>query len=275
MISRPLLKRNLLSSLKIMAILYAVMAMYTVVIIYMFDPALSDMLEGFQSAMPEMMRAFGMGGAASTLLEFIRLYLYGFIMLVFPMIFSVIQVYRLLTHSVDCGSMASLLATPNSRTKILRTQWISIVITLAVLLLGVTLTGLLTCRILFPGELNIARYLLLNMALFLLHLCLAAIIFLAGCLFNNSRTFYLVGAGIPVLFYLFQMLSDMGEKSEWLRALTLFTLFPDEAIVTEEYSSLSGLIQTGILGKSLVLLGLSLIFYRLGYVYFKQKDLPL
>lgn len=275
MISLPLLKRNLLSSLKIMAILYAVTAMYTIVIIYMFDPALSEMLEGFQSAMPEMMRAFGMGGMASTLLEFIRLYLYGFIMLMFPMIFSVIQVHRLLTHYVDCGSLACILATPNSRTKILRTQWISIVITLAALLLIVTLTGLFTCRILFPDKLNIGRYLLLNVVLFLLHLCLAAIIFLAGCLFNDSRTFYLVGAGIPILFYLFQMLSDMGEKLGWLRNLTLFTLFPSEAIVTEEYSSLYGLSQTGIPGKSLLLLGLSLIFYRLGYACFKQKDLPL
>ena len=113
MISTPLLKRNLLSSLKIMAILYAVMTMYTIVIIYMFDPSLSEMLEGFQSAMPEMMRAFGMSGMASTLLEFIQLYLYGFIMLIFPLVFSIIQVHRLLTHYIDCGSMATLLATPN------------------------------------------------------------------------------------------------------------------------------------------------------------------
>ena len=79
MISMPLLKRNLLSSLKIMAILYAVMTMYTVVIIYMYDPALADMLDSFQSAIPEMMRAFGMSGIASNLLEFIQIYLYGFI----------------------------------------------------------------------------------------------------------------------------------------------------------------------------------------------------
>lgn len=275
MISMPLLKRNLLSSLKIMAILYAVMTMYTVVIIYMYDPALADMLDSFQSAIPEMMRAFGMSGIASNLLEFIQIYLYGFIMLVFPMIFSIIQVHRLLTHYIDCGSMASLLATPNSRTKILRTQCLSVLITLAVLLLAVTLTGLCTCQIMFPGELNIGRYLLLNLVLFLLHLCLTSIIFLAGCLFNDSKTFYLFGAGIPILFYLFQMLSDMGEKMEWLKYFTLFTLFPGENIVKAEYTSLSGLASTGILGNSLILLGMGLIFYGIGHVYFKQKDLPL
>lgn len=275
MISMPLLKRNLLSSLKIMAILYAVMTMYTIVIIYMFDPALSEMLEGFQNAMPEMMRAFGMSGMASTLLEFIRLYLYGFIMLIFPLVFSIIQIHRLLTHYIDCGSMATLLATPNSRTKVLRTQWVSIVITLAILLTLVTVTGLCSCMIMFPNELDIKRYLLLNLMLFLFHLCLAAMIFLAGCLFNDSKTFYLFGAGLPILFYLFQMLSDMGEKLEWLRNLTLFTLFPSETIVTAEYTSFSEFAGTGILGNSLVLIGLCLIFYAIGYTYFKRKDLPL
>lgn len=54
MICLPLFKKNMLSSLKLLFIILAVMALYTCVIIYMYDPALSDMLNDYQQALPEM-----------------------------------------------------------------------------------------------------------------------------------------------------------------------------------------------------------------------------
>lgn len=270
MISFPLFKRNLLSSLKIMIIFFAVMTMYISVIIYMYDPALADMLNDYQKALPEMMNAVGMTGIASNLIEFVHIYLYGFILLVFPMVFTIIEVNKLLTHYIDSGSFASLLATPNSRMKILRTQWLSIMLHLAILIASTTIVGMLTCSLLFPNELDIPKYLILNGVLLLLHACIASIIFLAACIFHEARLFYLFGAGIPVIFYLLQMLGNMGGDLENLKYGSIFTLFPGKEIVAGDFTFASGAITSTIILGVLILL-----FSSIGFFYFKKKDLPL
>ena len=67
--------------------------------------------------MPEIMSAFGMANTGSTLTEFLSNYLYGFLLLVFPMILEIILANKLVVKYVDIGSMAYLLSTPNSRNK--------------------------------------------------------------------------------------------------------------------------------------------------------------
>lgn len=128
MISLPLLKRNLAQTWKILLIILAAMTMYTTVIIYMYDPELAHMLNDYQQALPGMMTAVGMTGIAGNLTEFVHIYLYGFIMLVFPVIFLIILGNKLLAHYVDTGSMAVLLSTPNSRTRILVTQLLTLLL---------------------------------------------------------------------------------------------------------------------------------------------------
>lgn len=270
MISLPLFKRNLISAWKILLIFFLLISMYTTVIIYMYDPALAEMLTEYQQVLPSVMSAMGMSGIASTLIEFIHIYLYGFIMEVFPMVFTVIAVNKFLTSYTDSGSMASLLATPNSRSKILRTQWLSVLLTLTILIAAITGVGLITSGLLFPGELAVKNYLILNVVLLLVHVCISSIIFLAACLFHETRKFYLMGAGIPVLFFLFTMLANMGGKLENVKYLSLFTLFPGSPIVAGDFS-----LDSGILSSSLILLGLTLVFSGIGFAYFKKKDLPL
>ncbi len=86
----PLFKRNISSGIKVFMILFAVICMYTTIIIYMYNPELSEMLSDYQKALPGMMSAVGMTGIASNLLEWIQIYLYGFIMTLFPMVFAII-----------------------------------------------------------------------------------------------------------------------------------------------------------------------------------------
>lgn len=53
MISYPLFKRNMASCVKPFIIILAVLCMYTLVIMYMYNPELADMLNDFQEALPE------------------------------------------------------------------------------------------------------------------------------------------------------------------------------------------------------------------------------
>lgn len=183
MISLPLLKRNMSQIWKILLILLAAMTLYTTVIIYMYDPELAHMLNDYQIALPGIMSAVGMTGIAGNLTEFVYIYLYGFIMLVFPIIAIIILGNKLLAHYIDSGSMGILLATPNSRLKILLTQLLSMLAGITLLIVLITAIGVGTCEGLFPGELDIPLFLKLNAALLLFHLMLGGIAFLPACYF--------------------------------------------------------------------------------------------
>lgn len=264
--SLPLFKRNMISTVRVLFVLFCLMTMYTTVIIYMYDPKLSDMLNDYQQALPEMMKAVGMSGIATNLIEFIQIYLYGFIMTLFPMLVSIISVNRMLVHHVDTGSMATILATPNSRMKILFTDWIAVMINVTLVIVAITGVGIGYSEMQFPDELNIQRYLMLNLVLLLVHVALASIIFLAGCIFNDAKKYYFFGAGIPVLFFLFQMLANMGGKMENLKYCTIFTLFPVEEIVAGDSAGTGNLV---------ALAAIAIVCSALGFVIFKKKDLPL
>lgn len=266
MISFPLFKRNMLFAIKLSLIFVAVLTMYTVIIIYMFDPDLAEMLSQYQEVMPGMMAAVGMSGTTGTLIEFIHTYLYGFIMLVFPMIFGIILVNKMILKYVDSGSMACLLASPNSRTKIITTQLLSVILSITFLIAVITVIGIVSSSAMFPGELDVEKYIQLNISTLLLHFAISGIGVLAACFFNEARGYFSVGAGLPILFYLINMLANMGENLEKLKYFTIFTLTPYEEILTGS---------NGILSANLFLAGLAIVLYLCGAIVFVKKDLPI
>ena len=87
MISMTLYKREMKGSVKLLVIFGAVITLYVSIIISMYDPEMMKMLDGFVDAMPELMAAVGMKANAADLLGFMVSYLYGFILLVFPILF--------------------------------------------------------------------------------------------------------------------------------------------------------------------------------------------
>ena len=262
--SMPLLKRNMKQMSKVLILFGVILAMYFGVVIYMFDPKLMETLTSYQELMPEMMAAVGMTGATSNLLEFINTYLYGFLMILFPFLYLLILGNQYLMKYKDSGSLACILATPNSRRKIILTQVVSLIFSLTVLMIVTTGMGLGFSEAMFPGELYVKRFLLLNVSMWLVQLVIAGIIFFAACFFQESKQFYLVGCGLPLIFYLFQMLGNMGDKFDWLKYFTIYTLFPADDIVAGNL---------GAVGNNLILLGMAIVLFSLGIKIFESKDL--
>lgn len=256
----------MVSSIKLSIIFIAVLTMYTAVIIYMFDPEMAQMLNDYQEMMPGLMAAMGMSGDTGTLIAFINTYLYGFIMLIFPMIFSIVLVNKILMKYIDSGSMANLLASPNSRTKIIITQMVSIILSIIMLIAINTIIGLICSEVMFPGELDISRYLQLNVSMICLHLAVSGIGFFAACFFNQSKGYFFLGAGLPILFYLIQMLANMGEELKVLKYFTLYTLVAGDKIIAGE---------GGVLISNIILIAMGFSLYSLGAFNFIKKDLPL
>ena len=135
MINTTLYLRGMKGSLRLLAVLAAVITMYVTIIISMYDPELMATLDGFVELMPELMAAVGMDSGANNLLEFMISYLYGFILLIFPMVFAILRGNGLVAKYVDEGSMAALIAAPVRRTTVALTQ-AAVLVSGTVILLG-------------------------------------------------------------------------------------------------------------------------------------------
>lgn len=266
MINTTLYIHEMKRSVKIFIIFAAIITMYVSIIIGMYDPEMMKTLDGFYEIMPELMEAVGMKAGVNTLAGFMVSYLYGFILLVFPMVFCIIRGNGLIAKYMDNGSMAVLMAAPVKRRTVALTQ-------LAVLLSGVILmmayiTGLeLVCAgIQFPGELEPSVLLKLNTSLLFLHLFIAGICYLASSLFSDTRYSIAVGAGIPALMYIIQMLSNVGEKTEKFKFITFFTLFDAQEIANGSDDAFL---------LSLVLLFGAVVMYIAAVEIFIKKDMCL
>lgn len=259
---KPLFKRNMSSAFVPFAIILSLISMYTIVIIYMYKPELSDMLNDFQKALPSMMSLFGMTGIATGLLDWIQIYLYGFIMLFFPILFTVLLVNDLVAGYTDDGSIACLLATPNKRRKIIATQAVSAILYTFLLMAAITCIGLVSCSILFPGELDIGRYLLLQAGTLLLVNALCGISFMAACFTNDRKKYYVVGAGIPVLFFFINMMSTIGDDLSFLKYATIYSLLDTGALIKGEVNAV------GFAALALI----AAATYAVGCAHFVRKD---
>lgn len=265
MISAALLKREIKANWKLIIIFLAVLTMYGIMIVSMFDPNLGESLKTMAESMPELFAAFGMSDTgAATITGFLSNYLYGFLLLLLPLIFIIILSNKLIARYVDSGSMAYLLATPNKRIKIAVTQ--AGFMLLSVLILDLYATAMLICssEAMFPGQLDISRFLLLNTGLFGLHIFLAGLCFCSSAVFNETRKSNGVSAGLTIAFVLIQMLSNAGEKFVKLKYATPLTLFNADGILAMESNSILSF---------LLLYAAGLILMSAGVAVFTRKDL--
>lgn len=263
MINLTLYRQEMKNSVRTLLVFMAVIAMYVAVIIGMYDAKMMTMLDQFYRLMPGLLSAVGMKAGSTTLIGFMISSLYGFIFIVFPMIFCILRANGLIAKYADRGSLVMLLAAPVKRRAVVLTQ-LSVLITGIALLIG-CITGLefLAARLRFPGQLAFAPLLRLNAALFCLHLFLGSICFLFSCVFSEIKYSIAFGAGIPVLMYALHMLANAGAQTGLLRYFTCFTLFDASGIVAGSRGA--------ALGSLALFLG-SVSLFGAGAVVFCQKD---
>lgn len=258
-----LYKHEMKSSIKMLIIFGMIISMYVAIIISMYDPEMMDSLDQFYELMPEIMAAVGMRAGATTMIGFMISYLYGFIFIVFPMLFCILRGNGLVAKYIDRGSMVTLLAAPVKRQTVITTQML--VLISGILLLMIYSTGLeiILVEINFPGELVISQLLKLNAGLLCLQLFVGSICFVSSCVFSDTKYSIALGAGIPALMYVLQMLANTGEKAEVVKFFTFFTLFDANGIVADEKSALLGIMLLGI--------G-AIVLYAVGITTFCKKD---
>lgn len=264
MMNWTLYKRGIQGSWKMILIFAAVITMYFTIIISMFDPALGSALNEFAKVMPELMDIVGMNPASAELVSFLEAYLYGFIMLVFPMVFCILSANKLIVRHIDRGSMTYLLSAPVKRETVAFTQMKVMVTGLFVLVFYATLLGIVNCEISFPGELDIRKFILLNVGALCLQLFIGGICFLCSCIFNESKYAVGVGAGIPTLGFIIQMMANAGKELENIKYATFFTLFDSDGIIAGEPNAFWGMFA--------LFIG-AIILFSTAIIVFSKKDL--
>lgn len=261
-----LFKKEIKSNWLLLVIFLAVLSMYSIMIMMMFDPELGDSLKAMADSMPELFSAFGMADVGTTLLEFVTGYLYGMLLVAFPGVFIIILTNRLVAKYVDNGSMAYLLAVPEKRMKIALTQCIFLVICIVVLVGYVTGLILVIGEALFPGEMEIEAFLRVNAGLLGLLIFFGGAGFCASCFCNESKTSSTISTAVVVYSILVQMISRVGDKFEKVKYATPLTLFDVKGLGAGD--SEAWVMCAVLYAAGLLLMGIAI-------VRFSRRDLPL
>lgn len=261
-----LLKKEWKSNWLLLVIFMGVLSLYSSMILSMFDPKLGESLTMMAESMPDIFAAFGMTDTGSTLGEFLANYLYGFLLIAFPLVYIILLTNRLVTSYVDRGSMACLLSSPHSRREIICTQGGTLLLSVVLLDAFVYALSLLLAQALFPGELPLAEFALVNLGLFFLHVFFAGLNFASACIFSHRKYAMGVGAGASIAFLLAQMISREGDKFQWVQYCTPLSLFDPKALAQGDCNALA---------LTFLLLAAGALLFLAGATVFCKKDLSI
>lgn len=214
-----------------------------------------------------------------------------------PMIFVMITCNKLIAAQVSDGSMAYVLSTPTNRKKVVRTQYIFVLVALiamyVVITLGAYLSGIVAFFITKPKDINFATFTLRTFLYcfgsFSAMFALVGVCFGASCFFNKSSNSVAIGGGACILAFLGCILGLFGNKvfvsvgvgveaMNFFNYLSIYTLIDTESMsnfskaVTGAYGGVMSFNWIWELGILLVV-GVVLAFF--GGRKFVRKDLPL
>ncbi|WP_078551320.1 ABC transporter permease subunit [Bacillus alkalicellulosilyticus] len=248
------------SNLKVFCIIAGALSLLIAIVMSVFTP--ETMQDIAQTSMDAPVNPLG---DITTLIAFVANQYFGNFVLIFAMIYSIIIGNKLIAEQVDKGSMAFHLSNPITRTQYTFTCIIFFVSSLVVMFELIFVVGYGVAELVQPGELPVKKFFMLTLGSLVLNLAISSITFFASCLFNRSSYSLALGAGLTVFFFATTMLSGMNDSLEFLRNVSIITLYDSTAII-----------QSGSYGGHLfILVGISLVLYIIGVVVFKRKDLPL
>lgn len=215
-----------------------------------------------------MVNAFNLQSGYGSIEAFISGEYYGLIILIILSIFCIMLSTQLMAKLVDQGSMAYLLSAPTTRGKVAFTQS-AVFITGLFLIMGVTTISGFIGYGLFIGDkydFNASRFIQLNLGAFLLFFAVGSISFLVSALANDEKKALGISGIITFGSFSLDLLGKLSEKIEWLRNLSIFSLFKPSEIVNGN---------TDFAQISFILLIIGIVFFGISIQLFRKRDLPL
>ncbi|OAB40649.1 permease [Paenibacillus macquariensis subsp. defensor] len=250
---------------------YAFGSAFYIILMFWLYPSIANntkAIDELVASMPEGVgKAFGLNGFGSAE-AFISGEYYGLILVLILAIVCVQLSTQLMAKLVDQGSMAYLLSTPTTRGKVAFTQ-ASVLTTGLFLIMAVTSIAGFAGNAWFLGdqyEFDTSRFIQMNTAAFLLFFALGGICFLVSALSNDEKKALSISGMITFGFFSLDLLGKISEKIEWMKYISIFTLYKPGEIVNGQ----GNWVVTSI---TLSLIGLA--SFSLAIVLFRKRDLPL
>lgn len=265
-LNKTLLSHESKGSLIPMAIFCAVLTMYSITICVMYDPKLGESLAIMMDSMPGIFSAFGMAEVSTTLLDFIINYLYGFLFIAFPMIYIILSSSRLVSKYIENGSMTYLLSAPVKRRVIISTQCVVLHLSSIGIIIYSVAVCILASSLMFPGELDIANFLIANLGLIAVMVFFCGACFMFSCIFSESKHSTGCSAALCIGSLLIQMLANVGDKISFLKYLTPLTLFNPSGLASHEPLAFVG---------SGILLAAGIVMSAIGIKIFSRRNLSI
>lgn len=263
--SFPLFKQTVKSNWLLFIVILAILIMYLTIFISMYDPSGIEGMDAMLEMLPqELISAVGFNVDFAGLTGYLAGYFYGFLAIVFPMIFTIVTANKLVAKDVENGSMAYLLVTPNTRLKVVVTRAVFLPLSIFLLFLFVFLTAVSSSAAYFPGQLDIILFLKLNICAMMLSIAVSGISFFFSCIAKDTKKSLAFGAGIPVLFFFIMMLGDISTDLDWLHNFTIFSLLDSEKILAEDGFTLISCLCSG---------AIAIVTYLSGIIAFNRRDL--
>ena len=173
---------------------------------------------------------------------------------------------KLVASEIDRGTMSFTLNTPTTRKQIIFSKTLFYVCSLVLM---VTLLGTFASvsSLAVNANMNYGNLWLVILGLALFGFATSGICFLASCWFNKSGQSLLIGAGVPVAFFLLNSLSGLVtiNNTEFLKYFSLNTLFDTSSVLDGSGYALQ-FVAMAVIG---------MILYGIGITKFLKKDLPL
>jgi ABC-2 type transport system permease protein len=264
--SLTLFKHTLKKNWILLVIFFGVLTMYMTTMISMYGPEDMAGLIGMIESFPEALRAaMGFDALVTELTGYLASWLYGMLMIGFPMVYSIILGNRLVAKMVDNGSFAYLLSTPVPRVKIIVTQGVYALTSLLILFAALFIVGVLSAEAMFPGELDINAFFRLNVTTMLVNMAVMMITFFFSCLFNETRLSLGFGSGIPIMFLLLNMLGGSGPDLKILSDISIFGFYDPVKLVAGD----------AVWGVNLVYIGIIITLFTCATLIFKKRRLSL
>lgn len=186
----------------------------------------------FQQMPKGMMKVLGYTTGITHISDFLGGEFYSLLYLIILAIYSIFVATKLVAHLIENGSMAYLLATPVSRTRVAFTQ-------AAVLVSGVLLIGLVSTVGVLLGVhwfvhnsgLNAGYFIQMNLVGAMLFCVVAGYSFLFSCLAKDERTALGLSTFVTLIFYVLNMVGDLSHKFAWVSHLSLFAAFVPQNLI--------------------------------------------
>ncbi|MDR0850450.1 MAG: ABC transporter permease [Christensenellaceae bacterium] len=250
LLSKNILKQSVRNNWKLWLVIAAVLCFFITVLTIAVQSSAGNAPINPNNPMGSILSVYGM-------------MLFGMQGVLIMLLYSVIIGNKLVASEIDRGTMSFILNTPPTRKQLIFSKALFYIVSILAIIVLMGVFGTIICSVV-GADMDYGKLWTLALGLFLLTFAISGICFAASCWFNKSSHSLMVGAGLPVAFWLCNMFKEIPNL-EFLKYISINTLFDTSAVI-------SG---SGFIIQFVALFVIGVALYAVGILKFLKKDLPL